>query len=184
MIFMFIKDKKAQADAVFEVLIAVILMSFVFLVGSFSMQSLAKTKCSKEINIALSDLARNISLVATNPLASKQYFFNMPNSFGPNYNVNIIESQGSLCASYCSGASNKCFLLRYDNKKDKVSPIRYKCINISPMTMLNPLDYCDTSQNDGFEPIQNPISLKKGKYLITSNSLNMPILCIYKKRDK
>ena len=182
---MFIKDKKAQADAVFEVLIAVILMSFVFLVGSFSMQSLAKTKCSKEINIALSDLARNISLVATNPLASKQYFFNMPNCFGPNYNVKIIESQGSLCASYCSGASNKCFLLQYDNNKDKVSPIRYKCINISPMTMLNPLVYCSTLQN-GFEIIQkdNSISLKKGKYLITSNSLNMPILCIYKKSDK
>jgi len=186
MMNMFKLNQKGQADTVFEVLIAVILMSFVLLIGSFAMQSLSKTKCTKEINSSINEFSRTISLIATNPLSSKTYLFDMPVCFGPNYQIVLEKKSGPICQSYCTGTTNQCWLLHYYNPKDKVSPVRYKCVNIAPSTTINDHSICNSEDN--FENLtddgDNKIGpFKRNKYLINSNSITKPTLCIYSKKQ-
>lgn len=180
-------NSKGQAEAVFEVLIAVILLSFVLVIGSISMNTISNNKCSKEIDISLKDFVLNIERVSSSSLASKSYLFGLPNCFGPDADVKIIsESDSALCSSYCPGSTGGCYLMQYDNNKDKVNPRRYNCLNISPITVLNDNGICnqgnlalvDSSQGNGAYSLEYKFT--RGKYLITSASLQRPNICIYK----
>jgi|GEM_PF-3273960 len=183
-------NKKGQADTVFEVLIAVILLGFVLFAGTYAMSSLSNTKCSKSIDISISDLRLTIEKAASSTLISTDFLFNMPYCFGNEYTL-VLEKQANaaLCSSYCPGSSGSCYLLHYKNPKDKVSQVRYSCVQISPIVRIN-----DSSSNCSMPSdasgIYSPYSDKfdNGRYIITSKNLSttntFPGLCIFKKESE
>ena len=179
-------NSRGQADTVFEVLITVILLSFVLLVGSYAMTSLSDSKCNKEIDIALSDLSRTLAKVSSSALGSQYYNFNMPNCFRPQIKVSVIKSYDNfICSHYCPGSLGSCFMLKYENDKDKVGPVRYRCINISSLTIINDSSVCTSMENgdEFYEQIgleNNSSDLNAGRYFFSSQSLSKPVLCIYK----
>ena len=184
-------DYKGQAETVFEVLIAVILLSFVLVVGSYAMSSLSDTKCSKQIDISLAEFSRTIEETASSSLASKFYLFDLPNCFGPSATTTLYEHENpQLCASRCPGSMGRCYLLRYDNEKDPISPTRYQCVNISPLTIMNDSKVCNDAPEKftkkDSEKIaevldQRALVFKRGQYVIKSVSLETPIVCVYEK---
>lgn len=168
---MILFNNKGQSDTVFEVLIAVILLGFVLTAGGFAMNSLSNTKCSKEIDLSLLDLKRNIEEGANSPLISTKFTIYTPNCFGTNYKIKLIKSDDlRLCTSYCPGSTSSCFLLRYENDKDKASQVRYNCVNISPA-----INFTASAQEgiDGYSlvaPALNSIDMNNGTYLIKNNT--------------
>lgn len=181
-------NAKGQADTVFEVLIAVILLGFVLFAGTLAMSSLSNTKCSKSIDIAMSDLKQTIEKSASSTLISTEFLFNMPFCFGNELTLTLQnQANAALCSSYCPGSSGKCYLLRYDNKKDKVSQVRYTCVQISPVIRIN-------EQSDS--PCEPPSSeyvisgsdFTNGRYIISSKTLATsnayPGLCIFKRSSQ
>ncbi len=178
-------NNKGQADTVFEVLITVILLSFVLLVGSYAMTSLSDSKCSKEIDISLINFSQVISRTASSALGSQYYSFDLPYCFGSETEVKIEKriSDQSVCNHYCPGSLGSCYLMTYNNKKDKVNPVRHVCVNISPLTNIN-TSVCDNTElEDDFEIIGTEgtsINLPKGRYYISSQSLSDPNICMFK----
>lgn len=174
---------KGQADTVFEVLITVILLSFVMLVGSYAMTSLSSSKCSKEIDISLSSLSQIIVKTASSPLSSQYYLLALPRCFGGDSTVSVTQfvNEQYICNHYCPGSLGSCYLLKYENKSDKVSPLRYMCINISALTKINN-QACTNNSPEGYTTIDfanGGIVMQKGKYYIASQSITEPTICIY-----
>lgn len=187
-----IKDKKGQSDVVFEVLIAVILLGFVLVAGTLAMSSLSNTKCSKSIDISLSSLKQNIEKASTNTLLSTEFLLDVPYCFGSDVNLEFKKELPTICSIYCPGVSGACYMLKYQNSKDKVSPVRFICLQVSPVIVLNAEEQCVNSPTD-FDlwtkkgNNSNGIKMENGRYIISSSSAlsnNDPTLCIYKKESR
>ena len=176
-------NSKGQSDIVFEVLVAVILMSFVLTAGAYAMNSLSTTKCSKQIDASLSDLTRSIETALSSAITQESFLFSIPSCFSNKHKVSILKTEGDICLHYCPGVTNKCVLLKYEDNKDKVQTIRYKCINISYVTLINPNSCGQKIGEYSLYKDQNN-EIDRGKYLFTSNSFKTPILCIYKRGRK
>jgi len=178
-------NKKGQADTVFEVLITVILLSFVLVVGSYAMSSLSDSKCSKEIDISMRSFSQALVKTASSPLASQYFLFDLPYCFGSAATVSLVLMQDQyICNHYCPGSLGSCFLLKYSNPKDPVAPLRYVCVNISSITNVN--TSCPGSPVTDYSAATGTAdntSIDKGKYYISSQSISTPTLCIYKMDD-
>jgi len=200
---LYLKDKKGQADTVFEVLIAVILLGFVLVAGTLAMSSLSNTKCSKSIDLAMSGIKLTIEKASASTLISTDFLLDVPYCFGSSFIVAFGKMQNnSICSNYCPGSSGSCYLLKYINEKDKINPIRYSCVQISPIIVLNQSEGCnfgseytvpntpvyktnDKDWNVGLG--DKSLWLKNGRYKIGNTSISSsnqaPTLCISKKVD-
>jgi uncharacterized protein (UPF0333 family) len=167
--------RKGQADIVFQVLVAVILMSMVLAAGSYSMQTLSNTKCSKQIDAAMSNLGRELEKTASSSLSSTYFNFEMPTCFGVKYKISVIRETSAICKAKCPGVQQDCFLLKYNNDDDEVNKFRYQCVNISTMTSINPTS-CDCPGNS-FD-VTDGYSFRKGLYQFRSESFLSPVLCV------
>ncbi|MDD4983872.1 MAG: hypothetical protein PHH82_03490 [Candidatus ainarchaeum sp.] len=176
-----LKSQKGQESIVFEVLIAVILMTFVFVIGGYAMKSLNETKCSKEIDLSMSQLASAIEKAGATSIGTYYYKFSPSSCFRNKETSYELKSESAtLCSSYCPG-TNYCYLLKYQNQQDPVSPLRYKCVNISKYVGLNNTGIC-SAQGD-YDVMQvNPTIFHQGDYLFESKSLTVPSICIYYKQ--
>ena len=187
-ILIYIKTKKGQSDTVFEVLIAVILLGFVLVAATLAMSSLSNTKCSKSIDISLGDLKMALETASSSSLISTDFLFDLPYCFGSSPLVTLSKAaDAKICSVYCPGSNGKCYLLKYDNQKDKVNPVRYLCVNISPVVETNG-DVCNGVETDyTVVPANNKngYDLNNARYRFSSSSLsttnNAPSLCIYSK---
>ena len=176
-----LKSQKGQESIVFEVLIAVILMTFVFVIGGFAMKALNETKCSKEIDLSMSQLASAIEKAGATSIGTYYYKFSPSSCFGgksKNVTYELKPESATLCSSYCPG-STYCYLLKYLNNADPVSPLRYKCVNISKYVELNNSEACNISQKYELMPIGSGIIFHPGDYIFESKSLTSPLICIY-----
>jgi len=198
---LYLKDKKGQADTVFEVLIAVILLGFVLVAGTLAMSSLSNTKCSKSIDLAMSGIKLTIEKASASTLISTDFLLDVPYCFGSSFIVAFGKMQNnSICSNYCPGSSGSCYLLKYINEKDKINPIRYSCVQISPIIVLNLNCTPDTDYTFPNTPVykindkewnvglgDKSLWLKNGRYKIgnisISSSNQAPTLCISKKVD-
>ncbi len=178
----FIKQERGQADAVFEVLIAAVLLGFVLLVGSYAMSSLSNTKCSKSIDLAMSDLRQVLEKGASSTLVQTQYNLDFPYCFGNQYELNLLKKTSSpQCTNYCPGSGGSCYLLFYKNEKDKSNQVRYSCVQISPVVSIN--NSCPNPPEADFLLVQKNIDetpMQNGKYIIKNVGTESPNLCIYK----
>jgi len=124
-------------------------------------------------------------------LISKNFLFDLPYCFGSEAVVELTkQADMKICSVYCPGSNGKCYLLKYDNKKDKVNPVRFMCVNISPIVVTNG-DTCDDSKQDSsgttynLVPANPSVILQNGKYIFSSSSLSTsgtnPSLCIFSK---
>ena len=97
---LYLKDKKGQADTVFEVLIAVILLGFVLVAGTLAMSSLSNTKCSKSIDLAMSGIKLTIEKASASTLISTDFLLDVPYCFGSSFIVAFGKMQNnSICSN-------------------------------------------------------------------------------------
>jgi hypothetical protein len=195
-------NEKGQSDTVFEVLIAVILLGFVLLAGTLAMSSLSNTKCSKSIDITMTELKLKLEAAASSTLLSTDFLFNMPYCFGNDFTLALEKvSSAPLCSTYCPGSSGQCYLLDYYNKKDKVNQVRYVCVQISPLIQINGTtgdsecisndpDYDTIFQvNLGSRLGSQGLLFTNGRYKISTKNLstsnnNSSNICVFKRSSQ
>jgi uncharacterized protein (UPF0333 family) len=153
-----------QVSAPFEVLIAVILMSFVLFAGYNAMQQLEKQTCANTINSQLEKMAQNLQNVATGK-GSAQFNFSFEKcsakindckNFGALAAETDIEciqlidsTDPNICSSHCPSARSICSLLVYKSARSSTT---IKCVDISPSTVFpsQGSSQCIDLSDDGF----------------------------------
>jgi hypothetical protein len=156
-------------------------MTFVFVIGGYAMTSLNQTKCSKEIDLSMTQLASSIEKAGALSIGSYSYTFAPSSCFSNNETKYTLEKEGPvLCSSYCPG-SDICYLLKYNNPKDPVSTVRYKCVNVSRYVDFNP-GTCMMPPADYKElPVSVSTLFYPADYVFQSMSLTSPTICVYYK---
>jgi hypothetical protein len=177
---------KGQEEAPFQLLVAVVLMTFVIIVGMNAMQEAEKQKCFNDTEKAMNDFKLALEKTAIYKQPSNVRFNPPGCSNNEKFLVKKID-EPRLCKRACLNASAACVLLRYDT--EKVTGIADKCINISYSTefRMHPDNTeCINLEEDGFEGtnIESAEGLEKGtfQFLYYSNpSISYPVVCTYVK---
>src|SRR3989338_7931317 len=140
-------NSKAQEEAPFELLIAVITMGFVLVIGLVAMNQLRLQKCANELEAQLEDLKTKIEIVV-NQKSPQLLDFRQSECYNPK-NEHIIISQSNntrICSDSCASGSSICTLLEYVDSKDGVS--FRKCLNINSSTAFIPQNNAGQSCTD------------------------------------
>jgi len=165
------RNKKGQASAPFEVLVAVILMGFVILAGTWALTNLSENTCIGDKRQKLSELREVIKdVVLGSDLTIKNLSFDTRPCFNQKYEKITIKTYDSpaKCAAFCGGG-HTCTLIEYvyeDNKTRKV-PIQPICLELPTSFELenNPRNCGINNGNDDwaiFDGITNNIT--SGRY--------------------
>ncbi len=169
--------KKAQVSAPFELMVAVILMTFVILAGLYAMNTLEKQKCENEVNKELEELKEAIELIAKGK-GQHLVSFELPGCAQRNTEVKIVtHTDPYLCNILCGGSKTVCIVLTFD--AEGVSSM-VKCLEISPLTQFAP-DSCACPEDDyNLAKGWQTGNIQQGTYLITSGYAvggGTPIVC-------
>ncbi len=119
---------RGQEEAPFQLLVAVILMTFVIIVGLNAMNEASREKCFNNTEKLLNDLKQSIEKTAIYKQPSS-INFNPPGCTKNESFVLIKSDESRICSELCMNSSSSCILLRY--KTVEITEIQDKCINIS-----------------------------------------------------
>jgi uncharacterized protein (UPF0333 family) len=140
-----LKDKKAQVDAPFEVLVAVILMGFVILAGSYALKNLSQNICIGDKRQDISNFKNALrDVVLGSDLTFKNFYFRSRACFNEQHEVIriVTYTDPHRCAAYCQTLSNTCTLIEYfyDDGRTSIHPITPICTDL-PTTVEFANDY-------------------------------------------
>jgi len=175
--------KKAQVSAPFELMVAVILMTFVILAGLYAMNTLERQKCENEVNKALEELKEGIELIAKGK-GQYRVSFILPGC-AERAEVKIVtHTDPYLCSIICGGSKNVCTVLTF--QAEGVSSM-VKCLEISPLTQFSSND-CEEYIGDDYVLVDwSSGNIQQGVYLLTSSYAvagGVPTICPYIKTEK
>lgn len=177
----FFLNKKAQASAPFEVLVAVILMGFVILAGTWALNNLSESTCLGNKRQEIGTLKESIKDVVLNSeLVTRNFTFNVKPCFNQKYETIAINyySSSTRCNAFCGGGTS-CTLLEYvykDTKKNITKvPIEPVCLELpTNLEYESNIDYCVPSdeKEDWFILTDTDLSnnIPAGKYRLTMAS--------------
>ncbi len=161
----FCLKKKAQVGAPFEVLIAVILMGFVLLAGSFALKNLSENTCIGNKTQDLSELKSALrEVILGSDLTIKTISFDSKSCYNQMYETVKLRTYTvrSKCSAYCQGTMDSCTLLEYtydDGHNGIKRPIPPLCMDLP------------TSVDFESDPLNCGINLKTPEWkIITPNS--------------
>jgi len=182
MIFLF---NKGQEEAPFQLLVAVILMTFVIIVGLNAMNEASKQKCFNTTEKLMNDLKLAIEKTAVYQQPANVNF-SLPNCTKKESFVLFNSDEPRLCQRLCLNPSSSCLILRYSTSD--VTGIQDKCIDVTSSTQFNyesdGTDSCEAMA--GFEGInvETDAGFVSGIYQFLyspNSSSDNPIICVYLK---
>ncbi len=129
--------QKGQEAAPFELLIAVVVMTFVLISGVNVMQILEQENCKGQLDNQMEKMKTAIENVASGE-GQRDFSFSMPHCFSrgvenstPISKVNIKQvNSRQICSAYCPGATFECRLLWFATEDFH----SVKCLRISTVT--------------------------------------------------
>jgi hypothetical protein len=132
-IFM-IRSNRAQASAPFEVLVAVILMGFVIMAGTWALINLNQSVCIGNKRQSMSEMKGVIEyIIMGSDLAVKNVKFDIQPCFNEKFEAITLKTyhNETLCTSFCN-AGGDCTLMEYvyDDDKTTKRPIVPMCLNL------------------------------------------------------
>jgi hypothetical protein len=194
-----IKKDKAQVSAPFELLVAIIVMAFVILAGTYALNNLSENTCLGNKRQNFSELVtalRDVTLGSD--LTYRDVDFRTKACFNEKYEfvqLNTYEDSGK-CSAYCGTGSN-CLLLEYKYQKDDdyKFPIEPICTHL-PSTVNFATSLSECGDDDLLEEdytLINPKGLTKdnqgnipnGRYKIyraNQESANTTVICLLRKK--
>jgi hypothetical protein len=191
-----IKSSKAQASAPFEVLVAVILMGFVIMAGTWALINLNQSVCVGNKRQSMSEMKGIIEdIIMGSDLAVKNVKFDIQPCFNEKFEAITLKTytNETLCTSYCN-AGETCTLMEYvyDDDKTTKRPIAPMCLNLP--TAINYASSAEGCEENSDEWLalnfggSNPNSiLTSGSYKIFMRSQtgtdSIRELCFLKKID-
>lgn len=173
---------RGQEEAPFQLLVAVILMTFVIIAGLNAMQEAEKQKCFNDTERLMNDLKLAIERTATYKQPAN-VIFNPPGCSKDEAFILFKSDEERLCKRICINASTQCVLLRYSTSE--VSSIADKCVDILSDTQFvyqgDETDSCEALP--GFKGIE--IDSDKGfvegvyQFLYSQSSGDSSKICVY-----
>lgn len=148
-----IRSNKAQASAPFEVLVAVILMGFVIMAGTWALINLNQSVCIGNKRQSMSEMKGIIEdiIMGGSDLATKNVKFDIQPCFNERFEKITLKTyhNETLCNSYCN-AGDTCTLMEYvyDDKKTTKRPIAPMCLNLPTAINYANLGDCGDEYND------------------------------------
>jgi hypothetical protein len=186
-------NSRGQEAAPFELLIAVIIMTFVIVLGMNALDILAKEKCQGELDAQMEQIKTSLETVAKGQGGKATIEFRFPGCFKENesrLNIQLLLQQ-TVCSSICGGNRVDCVLLRFTNPYESNT----KCLNISTQTVFGDSTICDASRISSpdigieYEEVEwdstEANQIFPGKYVIMkefNQFSESPTVCVYRQK--
>lgn len=171
-------------SAPFELLVAVIIMSFVMIVGSQMLAASNKEVCVNSIEKEMSKFKDMLEDTATRQ-SSNRFIFDNPNDCYDEKNAIIkiekVVDNPKRCSAICATANNTCFIMLFVITKAGIG--KEKCLNLSQYTSFI-TEGCDSSSDDlaGYKAIDPTQKLNVGSYVLRNMAKageTYPKICTY-----
>ncbi|MFH1895787.1 MAG: hypothetical protein ABIJ74_04420 [archaeon] len=157
--------QRGQEEAPFQLLVAVILMTFVIIVGLNAMQEAEKQKCVNQTEKAMNDFKLALEKTANNKNPSNVKFNPPGCTKTESFQIKKFDDQ-RICTRVCETSSSTCVLLRYSTSE--VTGIDDKCINIGYDTQFryysDGTNECPEKQGFHGTPVDSVQGLEQGLY--------------------
>lgn len=182
---------RGQESAPFELLIAIIVMSFVIVIGFNALDLLNNRTCEGTLNQNMEEIKTAIELVAKNK-SKANIDFGLPNCYNDKESkLRIIERQeSSYCSAHCGGSLDQCTVLQFSSYDPSYTET--KCLSISLGTSFPvenpPCDKQALGQPDRYETtdLKNEgVGILPGTYTLIKQSdllSGSPQICAYRRR--
>jgi len=181
------RSQRAQEAAVFELLIAVIVMTFVIIVGFNALNTLNKKVCEGQMNQTLEDVRTKIEEVA-NTKNKANVSISFPSCFSEKESrLMIVESDSQAqCSALCGGSIGRCTILNFDSPEFSEA----KCLRVSSATTFPDGDPCDAKilePSDAYvlKNWKSGDGIEQGTYLlfkVSSLSSERPEICAFRRK--
>lgn len=185
---MFHIGRRGQEAVAFELLVSVIIMTFVLIMGINALNEINDQKCAQEIKKELQDFKFGIEQAAK-PSGKANIDFYMPGCFNDRDDkVTLYEStEPTICAYYCVGTQQVCTLLQFTTSRSGVDNST-ECVSISTFTdFLVDASYCGDFSPDKYERVDLKVpeggSIPEGRYILVNKSnitQGTPVICAYR----
>lgn len=168
---------RGQQSAPFELLIAIILMSFVLMVGYNAISDLNDKKCVQENNFAINQFKNAMQRSLSGP-TSVDLTIKKCDSRQEQKLTLHVEPRATVCEARCFGTQGACMLLELTN------PTLSSCVAVSPLTNFpSSVDSVACVRQPGYLLIDlKTDAIISGKYLMnlsaSSSSSAAPIICV------
>ncbi len=181
--------ERAQAAAPFELLVAVIIMSFVMVVGYVVLDDVNTQVCLNSVDREMTEfklaIEDSVSRMSSSPLTFRPEgsCFSSKKSMLQIY----TEQTSTVCSAVCGFASNECYIMKFSS--DLPGSTKRKCLNLPPYTNFQTGDTCTdtTLQGSGYNRTVDPTAQGQflpGSYVIRNISSvgdMFPKICVYYK---
>jgi len=191
-------NKRGQVSAPFEVLVAVVLMGFVIVAGSFALSNLSQNVCIGNKRADLSNFKEALrDVVLGSDLVIRNINFQTKACFNERFESIQLNtySDPSRCTAYCGGGTT-CMLLEYiyedTDKFIRMQPIDPICMDLTTSIEFGSNPDCVSPDEEDEEALWEAIdpsgtSIRPGIYKLfkqgsTSNTGVQKICLLRKKR--
>jgi len=191
-------SEKGQESAPFELLIAIIVMTFVIVIGFNALKVLDEETCKGELNQNIEKLKFAVESVVKNK-SKTNVLFELPNCFSESTSGLIIVERNdtTYCSAVCGGSLAQCTVLQFSSEHPDFTEI--KCLRISSATTFptdisscDP-DLLDTGSGASYEAVDwkdiddtlgYSASVYPGTYTLVRQSnlfSSAPTVCVFKR---
>ena len=183
-------SRRGQESAPFELLIAIIVMTFVIVIGFNALDLLNQRTCEGTLNQNMEEIKTAIELVAKNK-SKANIDFGLPNCYSDKEaKLRIIERQESAyCSAHCGGSLEQCTVLQFSSYTPSYT--QTKCLGISLGTSFPtglPCDARALDPPDRYEiaDLKNEnVGVQPGTYTLIKQSdllSGSPQICAYRRK--
>jgi hypothetical protein len=189
----FFRDKsyfgqRAQASAPFELFVAVIIMSFVIVVGYQVLAEVKKQVCLNSVDKEMTNFKYNLEDTVNRKSSTKFLFNPEGDCFESKDTIMKIQTETNkkVCDARCGYPADVCFIMIFNNPKVAMS-FKAKCVDLPQYTNF-PVELCNSGGGDDlttYTPI-DPMNgnLLPGLYALRNISAageTFPKVCVYYK---
>ena len=189
----FLKENKAQAAAPFELFVAVIIMTFVVIVGYQALERVNNEVCLNTVDREMTEFKTAIE--STVNLKSSMSIIFRPDescfvsgaSKGKEYASSMkieLEDNPNVCSAACNYPSDKCHIMTFSNP-NVAGAFRRKCLELPSYTQFLK-ESCQATElqaSSGYSPIDPTVEgIKIGRYdfrNISPAGDTYPKICVY-----
>lgn len=173
------KKQKAQMSAPFELLVAIIVMTFVIIAGNYALSNLNENTCLGNKRQDFSNLSSSLrEIVLGSDLAYRTIDFSTKACYNENYELvklNIVSDDKERCERIC-GSGSSCVLLEYSyentDKIDFKHPIPPICTYLPTNLQFEGENGCGILEDyeKVIDPTNSSTGIPSGRYKIFKKS--------------
>lgn len=183
-------DEIAQAAAPFELFVAVIIMTFVVIVGYQALTKVNNEVCLNTVDREMTVFKVNLEGAVNLKNQTKINFRPDSKCFSSKSAIMKIESEQDrrVCSARCGQPSDSCFIMTFSNP-EVANGFKQKCLELPQYTSFVTLDNCSESSGTElatYTPIdpQRDGQIRIGSYVFKNISPagdTYPKICVYYK---